>query len=170
MRSEITLKQGLKLEEEKMIQYHESRISAHHNYLVNGMLTPGFVVGDPNSGKGFWFLADLVLPGESTPRISTRIVDEQGLTLLELDWNRIRENRGGGYSHKSIPGGFCIEQPSGAPLFEVRTHSFPKGYVTWIKGNLVDEKGCLRMAPLGDSIQVHGEAELILEAPFVYSR
>lgn len=152
-----------------MIKYRESRISAHHNYLVNGMLTPGFVVGNPNSGKGFYFLADLVLPGEGTPRISARIADDQGLTLLELNWNRIRKNRDG-YGHKSIQGGFCIEQPSGGPLFEIRTHSFPRGYVTCISGRLLDEKGRLRMEPLGESIQVHGEAELILESPFAYSQ
>ena len=152
-----------------MVQYRESRISAHHNYLVNGMLTPGFVVGNPNSGQGFYFLADLVLPGESTPRISARIVDKQGSTLLELNWNRIRKNRDG-YGYKSIPGGFCIEQPSRAPLFEVHTHSFPKGYITWINGRLFDEKGRIRMEPLGESIQVHGEAELILESPFAYSK
>jgi len=46
------------------IRFRESKISAHHNYLVNDMLTPGFVVGDPGSGKGFYFLADFVLPGE----------------------------------------------------------------------------------------------------------
>jgi hypothetical protein len=152
-----------------MVKYRESRISAHHNYLVNGMLTPGFVVGNPNSGKGFYFLADLVLPGESTPRISVRIADDQGLTLLELNWNRIRKNRDG-YGHKSIQGGFCIVQPSGASLFEVRTHSFPGGYVTWISGRLLDEKGRLRMEPLGESVQIHGEAELILESPFAYSQ
>ena len=152
-----------------MVQYRESRISAHHNYLVNGMLTPGFVVGNPNSGQGFYFLADLVLPGENTPRISARIVDKQGSTLLELNWNRISKNRDG-FDHKSIQGGFCIEQPSGALLLEVRTHSFPRGHLTWINGRLFDEKGRIRMEPLGESIQVHGEAELILESPFAYSQ
>ena len=151
-----------------MVKYRESRLSAHHNYLVNGMLTPGFAVGDPNAKKGFYFLADLVLPGESTPRISARIEDEQGLILLELNWNRIRKCREG-YGHKSIQGGFCIEQPSGTPLFEVRTHSFAKGFVTWICGRLSDEQGRLRMEPLGESIQVHGKADLILESPFTYA-
>ena len=152
-----------------MVQYRESRISAHHNYLVNGMLTPGFVVGNPNAEKGFYFLADLVLPGESTPRISARIADDQGVTLLELNWNRLRKNRDG-YGHRPIQGGFCIEQPSGALLFEVRTHSFPMGYITRISGRLLDEEGRLRMEPLGESIQVHGNAELILASPFAYSQ
>ncbi len=152
-----------------MIPYRESRISAHHNYLVNGMLTPGFVVGDPNSEKGFWFLADLVLPEESTPRVSTRIADEQGGVLLELHGNRMQENRGG-YAYRPIQDGFCVEQPSGEPLFEVRTHRFPRGYITWMHGRLMDEKGRLRMEPLGESIQVHGEAELILESPFAWSQ
>jgi hypothetical protein len=152
-----------------MMPYRESKISAHHNYLVNAILTPGFVVGDPNSEKGFYFLADLVLPGESTPRISTRITDDHGMVLLELSWNRIRENQGG-YTHQSVEGGFRILQPSGKLLFEVCTRSFPKGHLTRITGTVVDEKGRIRMEPLGESIRVYGKAELVLETPFVFSR
>ena len=77
-----------------MINHRESLISAHHNYLVNSMLSPGFILGDPNSQDDFWFLADMVLPGESTPRISGRLYDSQGLFLLELNWNKIGENPG----------------------------------------------------------------------------
>jgi hypothetical protein len=47
-----------------MVKFRESKISAHHNYLVNDLLTPSFVVGDPNSGKAFYFLADLVIEPE----------------------------------------------------------------------------------------------------------
>ncbi len=37
---------------------------------------------------------DVVLPGESTPRISARLIDEKGDLLLELNLNWIGENPG----------------------------------------------------------------------------
>ena len=148
-----------------MIEYSESKISAHHNYLVNNMLTPGFVVGDRNSKDNFYFLADLVYPGESTPRISARLFDEKGVFLVELNWNRITENTRS-CSYGSIPEGFRIMSPSGETLLEIRTQGFPNGYLTRITAKLVDENGSLRMEPMGESIQVLGMSELVLEAPF----
>jgi len=71
------------------------------------MLTPGFVVGDRHSRNNFYFLADLVYPGESTPRISARLLDEKGVFLVELNWNRIIENPGS-CSYGSIAEGFRI--------------------------------------------------------------
>jgi len=151
-----------------MIRYRESRISAHHNYLVNDMLTPGFVVGNPREGRGFYFLADIVLAGESTPRISARLMDEEGRFLAELSWNRFVDNPGG-CAYQAIFGGFRIQPSSGEPLLEVRTQTFPRGYLTRIKARLFDEQGKPRMEPLGESIQIHGEANLFLERPFVFS-
>ena len=92
------------------MKIRESRLSAHHNYLVNRMLTPGFLVGDPRSEKSFYFLADVVLPGESTPRISCRFMNEQGEMLAEMGWNRIRNNPGS-CVFMSTPGGFRILSP-----------------------------------------------------------
>jgi len=152
-----------------MIEYGESKISAHHNYLVNNMLTPGFVVGDRNSQNGFYFLADLVYPGESTPRISARLLDEQGVFLVELNWNRIIENPGN-CSYRSIAGGFRILSFASEKLLEVHTQIFPNGYLTRINARLFDENGVLRMEPMGESIQVHGVSELVLEAPFSSSK
>ena len=152
-----------------MIKYDESKISAHHNYLVNNMLTPGFVVGDRDSKNDFYFLADLVYPGESTPRISARLLDEKGAFLVELNWNRIIENPGS-CSYGSIAGGFRIMRVSGETLLEVRTQSFPNGYLTFITAKLFDENGVLRMEPMGESIQVHGMSELVLEAPYAPAR
>lgn len=148
-----------------MIKYGESKISAHHNYLVNNMLTPGFVVGDRDSQNNFYFLADLVYPGESTSRISARLLDEKGAFLVELNWNRIIENPGS-CSYGSIAGGFRIMRLSGETLLEVRTQSFPNGYLTHIIARLFDENGVLRMEPMGESIQVHGMSELVLDEPF----
>ena len=147
------------------MQHRESLISAHHNYLVNNMLSPGFVLGAPGSEGGFYFLADLVLPGESTPRISARLFDSEGNHLLELNWNRIAENPGS-CSHQSISGGFRLLYPSGDSLMEVQTRSFANGYLTRIQGRLHDHKGTLRMEPSYEGIQVHGDARLALDKPF----
>lgn len=146
------------------IIYRESKISAYHNYLVNNMLTPGFVIGDPGSKTGFYFLARPVLPGEFLPGISARLLDEAAALLLELDFNEILKNPAGCFN-ESISGGYCIHQPSGQPLLEVRTHEFTNGYVTRLKARLFDERGNLRIEPLGESIQIHGEANLALEGP-----
>lgn len=148
-----------------MVKFKESKISAHHNYLVNNLLTPGFLVGDPNSQNAFYFLADLLLPGESTPRISARLIDEKRDLLLELNWNRIGKNPGGCAYHP-LQGGFRILLPSDEPLLEVLTQNFPRGYLTHIKARLFDENGALRMEPLAESVQIHGEAKLVLDSPF----
>jgi len=150
-----------------MVNFSESTISAHHNYLVNDMLTPGFVVGDPNSSEGFYFLADLVLPGESTPRISARLVDKEGKVLVELRWNRIGQNACE-CTYQAMPDGFRILNSSKEELLEVRTMSYPNGYLTRIKATLPDEDGRLRIEPLGESIRVHGEANLKLDEPFLF--
>jgi hypothetical protein len=150
-----------------MVEFTESRISAHHNYLVNDRLTPGFVVGNPNSDSGFFFLADFLLPGQDTPLISTRLVNKEGDTLLKLDLNNIIDNPAG-CTNQSLPRGFRILDSSSESLLEVLTQDFALGYLTRIKARLYDEHGDLRIAPLGESIQVHGDAKLILDAPFIY--
>ncbi len=152
-----------------MIKYRESKISAHHNYLVNDMLTPGFVVGEPDKQGGFYFLADKVLAGESMPRISCRLLEEgSGNLLVELNWNRIQSNPKA-CIHQSIPGGFQILLSSGNVLLEVQTQAFANGYLTRIKARLYDEKGFLRIEPLGDSIKVHDAEKPVLDSPFSFS-
>lgn len=151
-----------------MVEITESRVSAHHNYVVNDRLTPGFVVGNPNSDNGFFFLADFLLPGQDTPLISTRLVTEKGDTLLELYLNDISDNPAG-CTIQSLPRGFRILNSSSEALLEVLTQDFPMGHLTRIKARLFDEHGNLRIGPLGASIQVHGEARLILDAPFVFN-
>jgi hypothetical protein len=151
-----------------MLNYRESKISAHHNYVLNDMLTPGFVIGKPNSKDSFYFLADLVLPGESTPRISSRIMDENGELILELNWNRMSNNRGR-CTFRSTPNGFQILRSSGEQLLEVNTRGFPNGYLTRIKGRLHDESGKLRIDRHGDSIEVYESTVLVLESPFEFS-
>ena len=140
-----------------MIKYRESRISAHHNYLVNDMLTPGFLVGDAAAATNFYFLADPLAPGEDSARISCRLLTEDGVMLLELQGNQITENPGG-CALQSIPGGFRILDSSKESLLEVHTHQFTNGLMTRIKAKLFDKQSALRIEPLGESIQVHGEA------------
>ncbi len=146
------------------MEYRESHISAHHNYLVNGMLTQGLVVGDPSSNKGFFLLADIVPPGETTPRISARFMDEEAHLLLEFAVNRIGEN-----PHKcniqTTSDGYSMLCPSGDALIEVRTKAFANGYLTLIKARLFDEHGHLRVEPRDESIWVHGGEYLSLGAP-----
>ncbi len=143
----------------------ESRISAHHNYLVNDALTPGFTLGDPGAKTGFYFLADVVLPGESTPRISARLYDGSGALLVELLWNRIKANPGD-IRFQSMPYGFRLLLPSGEAMLSVRTERFTNGYLSRVQGKLYDEAGTLRMEPSPESVTVYGEASLTLEAPF----
>lgn len=151
------------------MEYQESLISAHHNYLVNGMLTQGFVVGDPKSNKGFFLLADIVPPGETTPRISARLMDEEAQLLLEFDINRIDKNPGK-CSIEPTSDGYCMLCSSGNALLEVRTKEFANGYLTLIKARLFDEHGHLRIETRDESIWVHGEANLSLAAPHQYGR
>ena len=151
------------------MKHNENLISAHHNYLVNGMLSPGFVLGDPNSGDDFYFLADLVLPGEGTPRISARMFDVHGTFLMELKWNRIGENPGN-CSYKPTPDGFRILYSTGETLLEVKTLKFPNGYLTHTQGMLYDKEGKLRMEPADDGIRVNGGVRLALDSPFAFLR
>lgn len=145
-----------------MIKYRESRVSAYHNYLVNDMLTPGFLVGDRDAAEDFYFLADPLSPGEDIACVSGRLLTEEGQLLLELNANRITENPGR-CSLQSIPGGFRILDSSEESLLEVRTHQFTNGLLTRIKAKLFDRQGMLRIEPLGESIQIHGEAKLVPE-------
>ena len=152
-----------------MIKYRESNISAHHNYLVNNMLTPGFVVGNPASTEHFYFLADIVLSGESTPRISARIMDQNGFLLTHLKWNRIYENPAK-CVYKSIQGGFILMTSSGETLLKVATENFANGYLTSINtAELFDENRVLRIKPSGNGIYVSGEADLSLRSPFSFT-
>jgi hypothetical protein len=148
-----------------MIVYRESRISAHHNYLVNDMLTPAFLVGDPHGAACFYFLGDLVLPGERTARISCRLLDWEGRPMVTLHWNRIVENPGR-CVHQPGQNGFRILGPDREPILDVRTETFANGFLTKVLARLSDENGTLRLEPMGESIKVHGPARLVLEEPF----
>ena len=147
-----------------MLKFHESTVSAHHNYLVNQMLCPGFLMGNPDSKPGFYFLADVVQPGESEPRIYCRLYDAQGDFVLETEAKKILNNPLRCLRH-SFPGGYRILLPSGESLLSVQTESFANGYLTRIQGKLYDQEGKLRIEPYYDSIQVHGEARLPLFTP-----
>jgi hypothetical protein len=147
------------------VKFRESLVSAHHNYLVNQMLSPGFLVGNPDSKDEFYFLADVVRPGEGEPRIYARLYDSQGHFLLEMAPKRIVENALG-CAWQSFAGGYRIVLPSGEPLLSVQTESFANGFLTRLQGKLYDPKGTLRIEPYYDSIQLHGEARLALSAPY----
>ena len=146
-----------------------SYISAHHNYVINSVLSPGFVIGDPASEDEFYFLADLVLPGESTSRISARLFDAHGNFLIELNWNRIVENPTN-CSFKSTPEGFHILYPGGEILLGVTTQHFTNGHLTHINGRLYDAGGTVRIEPYHEDIRTHDDDWISLRAPYKFSR
>jgi hypothetical protein len=147
-----------------MLKFRESLVSAHHNYLVNQVLCPGFLVGNPDSKDDFYFLADVARPGESEPRIYCRLYDAQGKLILETDPKSLSANPLA-CLRQSFPGGYRIVLPSGESLLSVQTESFANGYLTRIQGKLYDREGKLRMEPYYDAIQIHGEAQLTLASP-----
>jgi hypothetical protein len=147
------------------VKFRESLVSAHHNYLVNQMLTPGFLVGDPDSRDGFYFLADVVPVGQSDARVYARLYDSHHTLLLEIAPKEIGENPLG-CARQSFPGGYRIVLPSGESLLSVQTESFANGSLTRIQGKLYDQEGKLRMEPFYDAVQVHGEVGLWLKEPF----
>jgi hypothetical protein len=147
------------------MKFRQSTVSAHHNYLVNQMLAPGFLVGDPDSRDGFYFLADVVLPGESEPKIYARLYDGQGAFVLEVVPKKIAENPLK-CLRQSFPGGYRLVLPSGESLLSVQTESFANGFLTRVQGKLYDHEGKLRMEPHYDAVLVHGEGILWLKNPF----
>jgi hypothetical protein len=147
-----------------MLKFRESLVSAHHNYLVNQILSPGFLAGNPDSKDDFYFLADVVRHGESEPKIYARVYDIQGAFILEMEPRRIVENPLGCLRHSS-PGGYRIVLPSGETLLSVQTETFANGFLTRIQGKLYDREGKLRIEPYFDAIQIHGEARLTLASP-----
>lgn len=147
------------------MNFKESLLSAHHNYIVNGLMTPGFVLGNPRSLDGFWFLADMLLPGESTARISGRFFDPEGRFFLLMKDNEIIEDPQG-YSCLRRSEGLAVVSPSGEPILNVYTRHFANGYLTRLEGRLYDEEGKPRMEPVYGGIQVYGEARLALQSPF----
>ena len=148
-----------------MLKFRESLVSAHHNYLVNQILSPGFLVGNPDSKDDFYFLADVVPPGESEPRIYCRFYDAEGKFVLGAEPKRILDNPLG-CLWQSFPGGYRIVMPSGESLLNVQTESFANGFLTRIQGKLYDRGGKLRIESYYDAIQVHGEVGLWLKEPF----
>jgi len=144
--------------------HRESLISAHHNYLVNDMLSPGFVLGAPGSEEDFWFLADVVPPGEAMPRISGRFFGSEGEFLVSLRSSKVLENPGD-CALQGVAGGFRLIHPSGEVLLSVHTQAFTNGYLTRIQGKLYDREGALRMEPSYEGVKVYGEARLALESP-----
>ena len=148
------------------MKFKESRISAHHNYIINAMTTPGFALGDPDSRNGFFFLADPVLPGEKTHRVHGRLFEASGEKAVEILWNRIGDNPGD-CLYELIEGGFKITHPRGEVFIEVSTREFTNGFITYIRGLVFDEHGNPRIKPEGQGVRILGDARLVLDFPAV---
>jgi len=146
------------------VKFRESIISSHHNYLINQMLIPGFILGDPHAGEEFWLLADVLLPGEKAPYISGRFYDQKGGFLLRMQGSEVVENPGN-CVFQSFGEGFRLLQPAGEELLSLRTEAFANGYLTRIQGKLYDKRGSLRMESSFESAKVLGEIQRALNAP-----
>jgi len=147
-----------------MVLHKESLISAHHNYLVNDMLSAGFLLGDPHGQDAFWFLANVVPPGQTTALVSGTVFDGEARFLAEIVQGRLVRNPGGCVLQQAA-GGFRIVSFEGKTILSVNTQAFTNGYLTRIQGKLYDERGELRMEPSYEGVKVYGEARLALEAP-----
>jgi hypothetical protein len=146
------------------VEFRQSLISAHHNYLINQMLTPGFILGDPHAGDDFWLLADVLLPGEKAPYLSGRFYGQKGNFLLRLGGGEVIENPGNCLSESSSEG-FRLLYPSGEVLLSLHMEIFANGYLTRVQGKLYDRKGSLRMEPSFESAKVFGGIQRVLDAP-----
>jgi hypothetical protein len=148
-----------------MLSHKESLISAYHNYLVNDMLSPGFILGDPDQKNDFYFVADIMLPGETLPIISTRFFDSKGDFLLHLTDNKLKTNPKQCAIYHAA-NGFRIHYASGELLLSVMTQAYTNGYLTMIQGKLYDPSGRTRMEPSFEGVKVPEPARLVLDAPF----
>jgi len=144
-----------------MIAVRESTISAHHNYLVNDLLTMEFAVGDPRTEGHPYIVAETVPSHEKTPRISARVLDEEGSVLFELIRNHLQGNSRG-CSLESHQTGFRVIGPGGESKLEVHTEPFANGYLSLLRVRLYDQRGRLLVEPHGESIRVRKEAALTL--------
>lgn len=146
------------------VNFRQSLISAYHNYLVNSILTPGFLLGGYDAGDDFWLLADVLLPGEKAPFLSGRFYDAAGNFLLHLRGNKIVENPAG-CAARSSGEDFSLLYPSGEVLLALQTEVFANGCLTRFQGKLYDKGGRLRMEPSFESAKVFGDAHWALDTP-----
>lgn len=142
------------------MEFRESFISAYHNYLINQMLTPGFLLGGPDPGDDFWLLADVLLPGEKGPYLSGRFYDPEGNFLLYMQGGEVVDNPGHCLLRKSGDD-FLVLYPSEDMLLAAHTELFANGSLTRIQGKLYDKTGSLRMEPSFESARLFGEVQWI---------
>ena len=152
-----------------MLDITEGIISANHNYIINAMPIAGFVLGNPNRNKGFWFLADVINPEDELPLISGSLYNKKGEPFLEIYRNKVKKNPGN-CIHYITPTGYGIKYPDEKELLTVETEHFANGHITYLSGEIYDHQGVLRMKSLPKSTQVYGTPFLILDKPFNFSK
>ena len=146
------------------MEFRESRISSYHNYLINGMLTPGFLLGEPEPGDDFRLLADVLRPGEKKPYLSGRLYGPEGDFLLHLEGSEIIENPRNCLL-RTVAEGFRLLYPSGEELLALHTEVFANGSLSRIQGRLYDREGALRMEPSFESARVFGAVQWMFDRP-----
>lgn len=147
-----------------MLKFRESFVSAYHNYFINQMLTPGFILGEPDDREDFWLVADCVVPEQKPPCLSGRFYNVGGGFILTIEKNEILENPGGCLLD-TMADGFRLLYPSGEVLLAVHCEVFANGYLSRIQGKLHDSRGALRMEPSFESAKIFGKARWGLCAP-----
>ncbi len=150
-----------------MLEFKRGRLSARHNYWVNGTATIGFVVGKPDSLGTFYFLADPVGPEGREHRINAAVFDENGKMLAEIVRNRIGRNPGD-CLYEPVEGGFKVTKPDGDLLLRARTIRFTNGFMTHMQGLLFDEHGNIRIDTGDSALRVIGDVQMDLESPFIF--
>lgn len=143
----------------------ESLISAYHNYRVNGMISSGFLLGDPDADHGFYFLADVMEPPQTKPDISARLFDATGEVLVEILANQITTNPGH-ITQNFTSYGYRLLRPDKKLILEVSTRRLTNAYVTSLKARLLDEHGNLRMEPHAHDVVLYDAAIIGLKSPF----
>lgn len=152
-----------------MVKFRESFVSAYHNYFVNRMLTPGFILGEPDDRDDFWLVADYVPPERKPPFLSGRFYDAGGGLLLTMEGNEILENPGGCLL-EPLADRLRLIAPSGEVLLAVQCEVFANGFLSRVQGKLYDRKGSLRMEPSFESARVFGEAQWGLCSPVRFQK
>ena len=148
-----------------MIKTKESKISAFHNYLINSMLSPGLLTGNPHTGNAFYLLFDVIEPGDKMPLVYATIYSSKKELMAKIRNNELIENPGRCTIHFD-QGYFAVSGPDERVILVAKTQEFTNGYMTTISARLYDEKGILRVEPLGESIHVRGQESSVLSSPF----
>jgi len=117
-----------------MLKFRESLVSAHHNYLVNQMLSPGFVMGILIQRMNSIFLLTRYRPGKRAEDLLS-VYDAQGNFVWKQKPKRLLWNPSVVFCQSFLAVIVGLFSLRGA-LVIVQTESFANGFLTRIQGNV----------------------------------